>query len=228
VSRPAARRRVVLADDDVLLREGIASLLTRYGFQVVGQAGDGPHLLELVREHASDLDIAIIDIRMPPNSTTEGLEAARKIRELFPSVAIMVLSAYIEVDHALSLLASGDRIAYILKSRVNQVEELIDALDRISAGGSVIDQSLVHELFAMQYHEDPISRLSPREREVLELMAEGLSNAGIAEKMWVTEGTVEKHVHSVLAKLCLPEVTTGHRRVLAVLTYLDSRKHRLP
>jgi DNA-binding NarL/FixJ family response regulator len=227
VSRSVARQRVVLADDDVLLREGLASLLSRHGFDVVGQAGDGAHLLEIVREHAADLDVAIIDIRMPPGSTTEGLEAARKIREQFPSIAILVLSAYIEVNHALALLASGDSIGYVLKSRVNKVEELIDALGRISAGGSVIDSTLVHELFAMQHRDDPITRLSPREREVLELMAEGLSNAGIAQKMWITEGTVEKHVHSVLTKLNLPEDSAGHRRVLAVLTVLDSRRHRL-
>jgi DNA-binding NarL/FixJ family response regulator len=218
---------VIVADDDVLLREGLAVLLSRYGFEVVGQTDNGVRLLELVHEHAPDLDLVIVDIRMPPGGETEGLEAARKIRELFPSISILVLSAYIELDHAVRLLSSGDRIGYLLKNRVTEVTEITDALERISEGGSVIDPSLVHELFAIQQREDPLARLSPREREVLELMAEGLSNAGIAQKLWVTEGTVEKHVHSLLAKLSLPEQETGHRRVLAVLTFLDSRKYPL-
>jgi DNA-binding NarL/FixJ family response regulator len=144
----AARRRVILADDDVLLREGLAVLLTRHGFEVMGQAGDGTRLMELVQEHASDLDVVIVDIRMPPSGATEGLIAALKIRESFPSVAILVLSADIEFGHAMALLSSGDRIGYLLKSRVAEVAELTDVLERLCEGGSAIDPSLVHELYA--------------------------------------------------------------------------------
>ncbi|MFL6055120.1 MAG: response regulator [Actinoallomurus sp.] len=216
-----ARGHVIVADDDVLLREGLASLLTRSGFEVVGQAGDGTRLLELVREHVPEL--VIVDIRMPPTGTTEGLQAAQKIRELFPQIAILVLSAYVEVDHAIELLSSGDRVGYLLKSRVTDVAELVDSLERIAKGGSVIDPSLVQELIAARRREESLAKLSSREREVLALMAEGRSNAGIARKLWVTEGTVEKHVHSILIKLCLPETEADHRRVLAVLAFLDAR-----
>lgn len=216
-----AHGRVIVADDDVLFREGLASLLTRAGYEVVGQAGDGTRLLELIREHVPEL--VIVDIRMPPTGTTEGLQAARKIRELFPQIAILVLSAYVEVDQAIELLSSGDRIGYLLKSRVTDVAELVDALERIADGGSVIDPSLVRELFAARRREEPLAKLSSREREVLALMAEGRSNVGIAQKLWVTEGTVEKHVHSILTKLCLPETEADHRRVLAVLAFLDAR-----
>jgi DNA-binding NarL/FixJ family response regulator len=215
------RGRVVVADDDVLLREGVASLLMREGFDVVGQAGDGARLLELVREHMPDL--AIIDVRMPPTGTTEGLEAASEIRKLFPEIAILVLSAYVEVDHALELLSSGDRIGYLLKTRVTDVAELIDALERICKGGAVIDPFLVQRLFAAHRRGDPLAKLSAREREVLALMAEGRSNAGIVHKLWIAEPTVEKHVHSILTKLCLPETNADHRRVLAVLAFLNAR-----
>jgi DNA-binding NarL/FixJ family response regulator len=215
-----SRGRVLVADDDVLLREGMASLLTHEGFEVVGQAGDGTRLLELVREHVPDL--AIVDVRMPPTGTTEGLQAASEIRRQFPSVAILVLSAYVEVDHALELLSSGDRIGYLLKTRVTDVAELIDALDRIVKGGSVIDPFLVQRLFAAHRRGDPLAKLSTREREVLALMAEGRSNAGIVHKLWISEPTVEKHVHSILTKLCLPETTADHRRVLAVLAFLNA------
>ena len=214
------RGRVVVADDDVLLREGVASLLSREGFEVVGQAGDGDRLIEVVREHVPDL--AIVDVRMPPTGTTEGLEAASEIRRQFPSVAILVLSAYVEVDHALELLSSGDRIGYLLKTRVTDVAELIDALERIAKGGSVIDPFLVQRLFAAHRRGDPLAKLSAREREVLALMAEGRSNAGIVHKLWITEPTVEKHVHSILTKLCLPEADADHRRVLAVLAFLNA------
>ena len=214
------RGRVIVADDDVLLREGVASLLTREGFDVVGQAGDGAQLLELVREHVPDL--AIVDVRMPPTGTTEGLQAASEIRRLFPSVAILVLSAYVEVDHALELLSSGDRIGYLLKTRVTDVAELIDGLERILKGGSVIDPFLVQRLFAAHRRGDPLAKLSAREREVLALMAEGRSNAGIVHKLWIAEPTVEKHVHSILTKLCLPETNADHRRVLAVLAFLNA------
>ena len=214
------RGRVIVADDDVLLREGVASLLTREGFEVVGQAGNGPELVDLVREHIPDL--AIVDVRMPPTCTTEGLEAAAEIRRRFPSVGILVLSAYVEVDHALELLSSGDRIGYLLKTRVTDVAELIDALARVAKGGSVIDPFLVQRLFAAHRRGDPLAKLSAREREVLALMAEGRSNAGIVHKLWITEPTVEKHVHSILTKLCLPEADADHRRVLAVLAFLNA------
>lgn len=209
-----------MADDDVLLREGVASLLTREGYEIVGQAGDGAQLVELVREHVPDL--AIVDVRMPPTGTTEGLEAASEIRRQFPSVAILVLSAYVEVDHALELISSGDRIGYLLKTRVTDVAELVDALERILKGGSVIDPFLVQRLFAAHRRGDPLAKLSVREREVLALMAEGRSNAGIVHKLWITEPTVEKHVHSILTKLSLPETDADHRRVLAVLAFLNA------
>jgi len=212
--------RIVLADDDVLLREGLSSLLERSGFEVVGQAGDGSGLLRLVRELAPDL--AIVDIRMPPTNSTEGLEAAREIREESPDVGILVLSAHAEVDHAMELLAGGERIGYLLKTRVTDVDDLIENVERIVAGGSVVDPALVQELVAARRTDDPLDVLTPREREVLELMAEGRSNAGIGKLLWVTEGTVEKHVHSILAKLSLPETGDDHRRVLAVLTFLET------
>jgi DNA-binding NarL/FixJ family response regulator len=212
--------RIVLADDDVLLREGISSLLERSGFEVVGQAGDGSELLRLVRELTPD--VAIVDIRMPPTNSTEGLEAARAIRDESPEVGILVLSAHAEVEHAMELLAGGERIGYLLKSRITDVEELIENLQRIAAGGSVVDPALVQELVAARRTDDPLGVLTPREREVLELMAEGRSNAGIGRLLWVTEGTVEKHVHSILAKLRLPETGEDHRRVLAVLRFLET------
>jgi DNA-binding NarL/FixJ family response regulator len=215
------RTRVVLADDDVLLREGLAGLLERSDFQVVGQCSNATELMELVREHRPDL--AIVDIRMPPNHTTEGLEAARMIREEVPETAILVLSAHVEVEQATDLLASGERSGYLLKSRVTDVDEFTDTLERIVKGGSVVDPVLVQELVAARRVEDPLDVLSPREREVLSLMAEGRSNAGIARQLWITEGTVEKHVHSILTKLRLPATEDDQRRVLAVITYLDAR-----
>jgi DNA-binding NarL/FixJ family response regulator len=216
-----ASGRVVLADDDLLLREGIASLLERSGFQVVGQCGDARTLVRLTREHKPDL--AIVDIRMPPGHSTEGLDAAREIREQAPATAILVLSAHVEVDHAMDLLASGERTGYLLKGRVTDVDEFVETLRRIIRGGSAVDPALVRELVAARRVEDPLEELSAREREVLALMAEGRSNAGISRQLWVTEGTVEKHVHSILAKLQLPETGDDHRRVLAVLRYLETR-----
>jgi DNA-binding NarL/FixJ family response regulator len=220
---PEGRRaaRVVLADDDVLLREGLASLLERSGFNVVGQAGDGVELLALVR--SINPDVAIIDIRMPPGHATEGLEAARVIRQEQPDTAIILLSAHVEVDEAMELLAGGEGVGYLLKSRVTNVEEFIETVRRITAGASVVDPSLVQELVAARRRRDPLDVLSPREREVLALMAEGASNAGIARRIFVSEGTVEKHVRSILTKLDLPESETDHRRVLAVLRFLEAR-----
>jgi DNA-binding NarL/FixJ family response regulator len=213
--------RVVLADDDVLLREGLAGLLERSGFEVVGQAGTASELVELVREHKPDL--AVVDIRMPPTNTVEGLEAAREIREELPDTAILVLSAHVEVEQATDLLSSGERSGYLLKSRVTDVDEFTETLERVVKGASVVDPALVQELVAARRVEDPLEDLSPREREVLSLMAEGRSNAGIARQLWITEGTVEKHVHSILTKLRLPATADDQRRVLAVITYLDAR-----
>jgi DNA-binding NarL/FixJ family response regulator len=211
---------VVLADDDVLLREGLASLLEGAGFRVLGQAGDATDLLSLVRQHAPDL--AVVDIRMPPGHTTEGLEAARVIREERPETGILVLSAHVEVEHAMVLLAGGQGIGYVLKRRVTDVEEFVETLERIARGGSVVDPALVQELVSARRRDDPLAALSTREREVLALMAEGRSNAGIARRLWVTEGTVEKHVRSILAKLELPETDDDHRRVLAVVAFLEA------
>jgi serine/threonine-protein kinase PknK len=213
--------RVVLAEDDVLLREGLASLLERSGYAVVGQTGDGPRLPALAREVRPDLVVA--DIRMPPTHTTEGLEAARVIRQELPDTAILVLSAYAEVEHAMELLASGRGIGYLLKSRITNVDEFLDALARVARGGSVVDPALVRELVAARRRDDPLDALSAREREVLALMAEGRSNAGIARRLWVTGGTVEKHVSSILTKLNLQEGDDDHRRVLAVITFLKAR-----
>jgi DNA-binding NarL/FixJ family response regulator len=213
--------QVVLAEDDVLLREGLASLLERSGFEVVGQAGDAAQLLKLVHEKAPAL--VVVDIRMPPTHTAEGLEAARQIRQEYPQVGIVVLSAHVELEYAMELLASGRGIGYILKSRVTDVEEFIETLERIARGGSVVDPALVAELVAARHRDDPLAVLSLREREVLALMAEGRSNAGIARRLWVTEGTVEKHVRSILTKLNLQEADDDHRRVLAVLTFLEGR-----
>ena len=221
VSESRYAPQVVLADDDVLLREGLASLLDRSGFDVVGQAGNGTELLALVRSVRPEL--AIIDIRMPPTHSTEGLQTARVIREELPGTAIIVLSAHVEVDEAMELLAGGERTGYLLKSRVTDVTEFIDTVERITAGASVVDPSLVQELVRARRRRDPLDVLSPREREVLALMAEGASNAGIARRIFVTEGTVEKHVRSILTKLDLPESDTEHRRVLAVLRFLEAR-----
>jgi DNA-binding NarL/FixJ family response regulator len=216
-----ARMRVVLAEDDILLREGLASLLERSGFEVVGQAAGGSQLLALVRQEAPDL--VVVDIRMPPTNTTEGLEAAQMIREEAPKIGILVLSAHVEIEHAMELLASGRGIGYLLKSRVTDVTEFVETLERIAKGGSVVDPALVQELVSARRRNDPLAVLSTREREVLALMAEGRSNAGIARRLWVTEGTVEKHVRSILAKLYLPETEDNHRRVLAVVTFLEAR-----
>lgn len=212
---------VVIAEDDVLLREGLASLLQGAGFDVVGQAGDASQLLELVAQHEPGL--VLVDIRMPPSHSTEGLDAARRIRAEHPSTGVLVLSAHVEVEHALDLIAGGEGTGYLLKSRVTEVDEFLETLDRIAKGGSVVDPALVQELVQARHKDDPLAELSDREREVLSLMAEGRSNAGIAHQLWVTEGTVEKHVRSILAKLPLEATADDHRRVLAVLAFLESR-----
>jgi serine/threonine-protein kinase PknK len=213
--------RVILAEDDVLLREGLASLLERSDFTVVGQVGDGTQLLSLVQDKKPDL--VVVDIRMPPTHTNEGLTAAREIRSEFPDTGILVLSAHADIEHAMELLASGRGIGYLLKSRITNVAEFLDTLGRIAKGGSVVDPALVQELVTARRRDDPLAVLSAREHEVLAQMAEGRSNAGIARRLWVTEGTVEKHVRSILAKLSLPETDDDHRRVLAVVTFLEAR-----
>jgi serine/threonine-protein kinase PknK len=210
----------VVADDDVLVREGVVSVLERSGFEVVGQAGDAGELLELVREH--DPELGIVDVRMPPTHSTEGLVAAQTIREEHPETGILVLSAHVEIEEASELLATGDGIGYLLKGRVLDVDEFVDSLRRIAAGGSVVDPGLVQTLVKARRSNDPLEDLTAREREVLALMAEGRSNAGIAAQLWLAEGTVEKHVRHILAKLRLPETKDDHRRVLAVVTFLNS------
>jgi DNA-binding NarL/FixJ family response regulator len=211
---------VVLAEDEVLLREGLASVLAANGFEVVGQAGDARELLAVLRTTRPAL--AVIDIRMPPGFALEGLDAARTIRAERPEVVILLLSAHVEVEHALELLGAGAGVGYLLKSRVAAVDDFIEAARRVAGGGSVVDPSLIQELVGKRRREDPLAALSERESEVLALMAEGRSNAGIARRLWVTDGTVEKHVKSILAKLSIRHDTDDHRRVLAVVAYLDS------
>jgi DNA-binding NarL/FixJ family response regulator len=212
--------RVLIADDDLLVREGIARLLERPPFEVVGLAGDPTELLGLVREHVPEL--VILDIRMPPSHTTEGLDAAQEIRSEFPQIGILVLSAHVEMHRAVDLLAEGQGVGYLLKSRVTEVDDFLDTLERIAGGGSIIDPALVRELITARRSHDPLTELTPREQEVLRLMAEGRSNSGIARLLVVTEATVEKHVHSILAKLGLSETKDDHRRVLAVIAFLGA------
>ena len=216
----ATSLRVVVADDDVLLREGIAGLLERAGLDVVDRVGDAEQLLAAVREHKPD--VVLTDIRMPPTHTTEGLDAARVIRDELPGVGIVVLSAHVDVEHAMELLDSGRGIGYLLKSRVTDGTDFVETVERVAAGASAIDPTLITELVSVHRRDDPLAVLSPREREVLQLMAEGLSNAGIGRRLWVAEGTVEKHVRSIMTKLNLADTDDDHRRVRAVVTYLDS------
>jgi DNA-binding NarL/FixJ family response regulator len=213
--------RLILADDDVLLREGLASLLTNAGWDVVAQADDGIRLVHLVRELSPDL--VVIDIRMPPTHTTEGLQAASAIRKHLPETGILLLSAHVEVETAMSLLEDGERIGYLLKSRALNAADFVDAVERIARGGSVVDPALVQELVGARRRDDPLANLTPRELEVLSLMAEGRSNNGIAQRLYISEGAVEKHVRSILMKLRLPVTGDDHRRVLAVVTYLEAR-----
>jgi serine/threonine-protein kinase PknK len=212
--------RVVVADDDVLLREGVASVLARAGFEVVGQAGDGAELQNLVRSLAPDA--CVVDIRMPPTQSLEGLEAAKEIRAESPSVAILLLSAHLEVETASELLKDGDRVGYLLKDRVRDSDQFVDAVERIVAGGCVIDPALVEDLMSRRRRRDPLAELTVRERDVLDLMAQGRSNIGIAHQLWISESAVEKHVKSVMAKLSLPAGPDDHRRVLAVVTFLNA------
>ena len=211
--------RVVLADDSVLLREGVARILEEADFEVVGQVDNADDLLR--RIGFSKPDVAIVDIRMPPTHTDEGLQAAAKIRERFPGVGVLVLSSYVEPAYAIELLSeSAEGIGYLLKDRVADVDEFADAVRRVAQGGSALDPAVVRQLVGRPRGDDPLDQLTPREREVLSLMAEGRSNAGIALHMVVTERAVEKHVTSIFQKLGLPQATEDHRRVLAVLAYL--------
>jgi DNA-binding NarL/FixJ family response regulator len=214
------RRRVVVADDDVLLREGVASLLSEAGYDVIERAGDARTLIDTVR--AGQPDLVIVDIRMPPTNTFEGIDVARTIRSEFPQIGILLLSAHVELETAIDFLRNGERVGYLLKSRILRVEDLVDALERIALGGAVIDPVLVQELLNQQRRTDPLAVLTAREREVLALVAEGRSNSGIAHRLFISEGAVEKHVRSILAKLDLPATDEDHRRVLAVLTFLNA------
>jgi DNA-binding NarL/FixJ family response regulator len=211
--------RVLVADDSVLLREGLVRLLEEAGYEVVAQAGDAPDLLRKARAHKPD--IAIIDVRMPPDNTDDGLRAALTIRAEQPQTGVLVLSQYIEEQYAVELIGNApDGVGYLLKERITDVSALLDAVHRIAARGSVIDPQVVSQLLRRRGREDPLGELTDREREVLEQMAEGRSNHAIAERLVVTERAVEKHVTSIFSKLGLPPAEDDHRRVLAVLTFL--------
>jgi DNA-binding NarL/FixJ family response regulator len=211
--------RVVIAEDNALLREGLELLLSHNGFEVADTVGNAPALLEAVAAHRPD--IAVVDVRLPPSFRDEGLRAAIQARRRWPGLAVLVLSQYVERVYASELLADGaGGVGYLLKDRVARVEEFIDALRRVAAGGTALDPEVVTELFARD-HGRPLDALTPREREVLALMAQGYANATIAELLVVTERAVSKHIAAIFAKLGLPPTDTGHRRVLAVLAYLN-------
>jgi DNA-binding NarL/FixJ family response regulator len=213
--------RLVIAEDSVLLREGLARLLEDAGFEVVAQTGGAQDLMLKVRSYSPD--VVIVDIRMPPTHTDEGLRAAQEIREAHPDVGVLVLSQYVEPGYAMELLAeSAEGVGYLLKDRVSDVAEFAAAVRRVGEGGSALDPAIVSQLVGRRRREDPIDTLTAREREVLELMAEGRSNSGIAERLVVTERAVEKHVTSIFGKLRLPPASEDHRRVLAVLAFLRS------
>jgi len=211
--------RVVIADDTVLLREGVARLLTEAGFDVVGQSSDADDLLLKVRSYSPD--VAITDIRMPPTQTDEGLRAALEIRATYPDVGVLVLSQHADVGLAMKLLAdNAEGVGYMLKDRVGDPDELAEAVRRVGHGGTVIDPTIVSQLLGRRRGDDPLEHLTPREREVLELMAQGRSNQGIAERLFVTERAVQKHITSIFQKLGLQAGSEDHRRVLAVLAFL--------
>ena len=207
--------RLVIAEDTVLLREGLAGLLEDAGHEVVARVGDAETLLAVVAEHEPDL--AIVDVRMPPTYQDEGMKAAAEIRTTHPATAVLVLSQHIESRHAVDLVGSGGGFGYLLKDRVLDVDEFFDAVQRVSAGGSALDPEVVRHLLTPHQEDDALATLSPREREVLGLVAEGRTNAGIAKQLWLTEKTVETHVSSILGKLGLSHSAEGHRRVRAVL-----------
>jgi len=211
--------RVVLAEDSVLLREGVARLLEDEGFEIVAQTGTADDLMLKVRSYSPN--VVIVDIRMPPTQTDEGLRAAQEIKETYPEVGVLVLSQYVEPTYAMELLAeSAEGVGYLLKDRVSNVDEFAAAVRRVGEGGSALDPAIVSQLVGRRRRDDPLDQLTPREREVLEHMAQGRSNQGIANELVVTERAVEKHVTSIFGKLRLPHATEDHRRVLAVLTYL--------
>jgi DNA-binding NarL/FixJ family response regulator len=213
--------RLVIAEDSVLLREGLARLLEDAGFDVVAQTGSAQDLMLKVRSYSPD--VVVVDIRMPPTHTDEGLRAAQEIREAHPDVGVLVLSQYVEPGYAMELLAeSAEGVGYLLKDRVSDVAEFAAAVRRVGEGGSALDPAIVSQLVGRRRREDPIDTLTARERDVLELMAEGRSNSGIAERLVVTERAVEKHVTSIFGKLRLPPASEDHRRVLAVLAFLRS------
>ncbi len=213
--------RVVVADDSVLLREGVVRLLEENGFDVVGQAGDAEDLIRKVRAHKPD--VAVVDIRMPPTNTDDGLRAALEIRAELPDTGVLVLSQYVEEGYALDLVGeSAGGVGYLLKDRVADVDRFIDAVRRVADGGSALDPEVVSQLVGRARRDDPLEHVTPREREVLELMAEGRSNHAIADQLVVTERAVEKHVTSIFGKLNLPPAPEDHRRVLAVLRFLRS------
>jgi DNA-binding NarL/FixJ family response regulator len=217
--RTTATLRAVIAEDAVLVREGIASILADAGFEVAGRAGDVAELMRCVREH--EPDVAIVDIRMPPTQSDEGLQAARRIRAEHPRTGVLVLSHYVEPAYALELLAeSAEGVGYLLKDRISEGQELVDAVSRVAGGGTALDPSVVSQLVGRRRRRDPVAELSPREREVLSLMAEGRSNQAIAARLVVTERAVEKHVTHIFARLGLPAAPDSHRRVLAVLAFL--------
>jgi DNA-binding NarL/FixJ family response regulator len=212
--------RVVLAEDSVLLREGVARLLREAGFEVVGQASNADELLLKVRSYSPD--VAIVDIRMPPTHTDEGLRAAQEIREKYPSTGVLVLSQYAEPAYAMELLSeSAEGVGYLLKDRVSDVNDFCAAVRRVAEGGSALDPTVVSQLVGRRRRDDPVSELTPRETEVLELMAEGRSNQAIGERLFITPRAVEKHVTSIFGKLGLAAASEDHRRVLAVLAYLN-------
>ena len=214
--------RVIVADDSVLLREGLVRLLDESGFEVVGQAGDGEELMRKAKAHKPD--IAIVDIRMPPTHTDEGLRAAVAIRETMPDTGVLVLSEYLEEEYALELLADDAAgVGYLLKSRVSDLDRFAEAVRRVAEGGSALDPEVVSQMVGRRRVKDPLEELTPREREVLRLMAEGRSNHAIAETLVISERAVEKHVTSIFSKLNLPQSAEDHRRVLAVLTFLRSQ-----
>jgi DNA-binding NarL/FixJ family response regulator len=214
--------RVVLADDAALIRGALAQLLEDGGVAVLAQVGTPVQLLAAVDEHQPD--VALVDIRMPPSFSDEGIRAALEIRERFPEVGILLLSTHVEVEEAVDLFSSAARgVGYLLKDSVSDLDELVDALTRIAEGGTVLDSKLVVELLEQRRRTDPLDTLTAREREVLALMAEGRSNDGIAKTLWVTKGAVEKHIKSIFGKLGLPATTDDHRRVLAVVTFLNAR-----
>src|SRR6476469_6343672 len=211
--------KVVIADDAVLLREGIAQVLTAKGFDVVGQCGTPDELMLKVRSYSPD--VAVVDIRMPPTNTDEGLRAAKEIREKYPETGVLVLSQYVETEYAMERLAEGaEGVGYLLKDRVSDIDEFAAAVRRVAEGGSALDPAVVSQLVGRRRRDDPLEELTPREREVLGLMAEGRSNQAVAEKLVITLRAVEKHVTSIFSKLRLPATAEDHRRVLAVLTYL--------